>query len=575
MELTRREMLKLSLLGSAALFLPLERVARTRSASDRLPESMLPTPFEVSFEVPPLARLADRDETTDYYEITMTNNRVPIIPGLPPTEVWGYNGISPGPTIVAQRGRNTVVRQINDIQSPDHLHTSVHLHGNASLPQYDGYANDTTRPGEFKDYHYPNKQNARTLWYHDHGVHVTAQNAYMGLAAMYLTHDPHEMGLPIPHGRYDVPLVIRDGLFARDGSLIFDRDERGSLFGDVILVNGKPWPSMKVERRKYRFRVLNGSISRSYGLGLSTGEPITVIGTDGGLMPQPVEADSMRLGMAERYEIVIDFEKYKVGQKVVLQNRDLKNIKNNREDKFTDQIMMFEIVSDATDTSNNEIPEVLLPVGHGGHDPMALQETQSSHTKRFEFKRHKGNWVINGKTWRDIEATDFAFVEEKCTTDEIEIWEFENKSGGWFHPIHVHLVDFKILDRNGKPPLPYEVGPKDVAYVGEGELVRVIAKFGPQKGKYMMHCHNLVHEDHDMMSQFQVGDDGPAWDSDPAKPISQMGPLKPHPSETTISEQTASKGTVPGPRGPTVPKPQPRPKSRFGRRRRKAPHAGR
>jgi spore coat protein A len=107
--------------------------------------------------------------------------------------------------------------------------------------------------------------------------------------------------------------------------------------------------------------------------------------------------------------------------------------------------------------------------------------------------------------------------------DDVEIWTFDNRSGGWFHPIHVHLTDFKILDRNGQPPLPYEVGPKDVAYAGEGEVVRVIAKFGPRRGKYMMHCHNVIHEDHDMMTNFEVGTGGPdPVTAAPPKPVSQL-----------------------------------------------------
>ncbi len=144
-----------------------------------------------------------------------------------------------------------------------------------------------TRPGEFKDYRWPNKQDARTLWYHDHGVHGTVLNAYMGCAAFYITHDERELsltdpaddtykdaGTAIPGDPYDVPLVLRDAIFGTDGSLVFDDQGHSSLFGDVILVNGSPWPVMEVERRKYRFRILNGSISRGFDLALSPGDRI-------------------------------------------------------------------------------------------------------------------------------------------------------------------------------------------------------------------------------------------------------------------------------------------------------------
>jgi spore coat protein A, manganese oxidase len=151
---------------------------------------------------------------------------------------------------------------------------------------------------------------------------------------------------------------------------------------------------------------------------------------------------------------------------------------------------------------------------------MKLQESQAAGVHSLELGRSGGEWVINDRTW------DPGRVDERCEQDEIDVWELENKSGGWFHPLHIHLVDFRILDRNGQPPFPWERGPKDTAYIGENEKVRVLGQFGPHKGKYMVHCHNLVHEDHDMMTQFEVGTGGPdPVETDPAKPISKMKPL--------------------------------------------------
>jgi FtsP/CotA-like multicopper oxidase with cupredoxin domain len=135
-------------------------------------------------------------------------------------------------------------------------------------------------------------------------------------------------------------------------------------------------------------------------------------------------------------------------------------------------------------------------------------------------------WVINGQTWDDIIASGFKTVLGNPGLGDTEIWDIENNSGGWFHPVHIHLVDFKILNRNGKPAFAYEQGPKDVVYVGENEKVRLIMKFGDKSpgapvknvGKYMVHCHNLVHEDHDMMHQFSVGLAAGATDlNDPIK----------------------------------------------------------
>jgi spore coat protein A, manganese oxidase len=510
-------MLKLSLLGSAAMVLPFERRALTSSGSSglRLPESKLPRPYTAAFAVPPVLQPVRRDETTDYYRLTQQQASVEILPGYR-TPIFGYNGITPGPTIVAQRGRQAVVQQINGL--PD-THpalgytpwTSTHLHGSCSLPEYDGYASDVTQPGQWKNYVYPNIQDARTLWYHDHGVHHTAENAYMGLAAMYILQDPLEQSLGLPQGPYDVPLILKDAMFATDGSLIYDDHSESGLYGDVNLVNGKPWPAMRVERRKYRFRVLNASISRSFQLSLSTGDPLTVIATDGGLMPAPQNVSSVKVGMAERYEIVIDFSKYKIGQQVLLRNT---SPKNNIDYTHTGKVMAFNVVAEAATTENNSVPSQLNP----NMEVMGLTASQAKAKRDLRFQRvddvlaatnpELPPWTINGTTWEDVIQSDYRKVVANPDYNDVEIWTLENKSGGWFHPVHIHLVDFKILDRNGRPPAAYEKGPKDVVYLGEGETVRVIMRFTNQRGRYMIHCHNLAHEDHDMMAQFEVGSGG-------------------------------------------------------------------
>ncbi len=175
--LSRRDLLKFGVAGSAALVLPLERTARTSLLiSDRLPASKLPRPFTTPFVIPPAARPVKVTDTADFYDITMKSFRAEVIPGYQ-TELWGYDGAVPGPTIHARRGRETVVRHSNRLPDahPDLRYkpwTSVHLHGSASLPQYDGYASDITNPGEYKDYRYPNSQDARTLWYPRRAPHV-------------------------------------------------------------------------------------------------------------------------------------------------------------------------------------------------------------------------------------------------------------------------------------------------------------------------------------------------------------------------------------------------------------------
>ncbi len=502
MGLTRREVLKLGMVGSAALALPIQRVVSAASGPSRLAESRLPRPFTVPFATPPVLAPVRTDATTDYYSITQRQATAQILPGVD-TPVWGYNGIAPGPTIDVQQGRRVVVRNANALP-PTHPvlgyvpTTSTHLHGSASLPQYDGYANDLTFPGQWKDYIYPNAQRARTLWYHDHAAHHTAPNVYMGLAALYRLRDPIEQSLPIPQGSYDVPLIIQDALFASDGALLFDDDDESDLMGDVILVNGRPWPVMRVEQRKYRFRILVASVSRSFRLALDSGDPMTVLATDGGLVPFPQPVTRLPVSMGERYEVVIDFAKYPIGRRVVMRNL---GVKNSVDFTNTDKVMAFDVVSAATSTANNAIPSSLDP----NNPVMALEPGQAGAKRTVRLDRRGGQWTINGKAWQDVIDSGFQLTVANPAFDAVEIWTIENHSGGWNHPFHPHLVDFKILDRNGKPPLPHERGSKDTVYVAENETVRILARFGPHRGRYMVHCHNLVHEDHDMMSQFEVG----------------------------------------------------------------------
>jgi FtsP/CotA-like multicopper oxidase with cupredoxin domain len=502
--LSRRDALKVSLLGAAAIALPFQGVLAAKSAS-RLASSKLPRPYTLPFSQPPVLGTSYTDATTDYYLLRQQAFVGRIIPGIQ-TPLFGYNGMVPGPTIKATKGRRTVVRQINELPAKHPSlgyvpWTSTHLHGMPSEPQYDGYAGDNSMPGQWKDYRYPNTCEARTLWYHDHGVHHTAENVYMGLAAQYHLTDEVESKLPIPKGAYDVALMLGDAAFAENGALLWSDNSHSGLYGDVILVNGVPWPNMQVEQRKYRFRVLNASVARGYRLRLSNGQPFQVIATDGGLMASPQTVSQITVGMAERYEIVIDFEKITAGQKIQLVND---GVKNATDYDHTGKVMQFEITGSASNKDNNIVPAVLA----APHPAMALTPAQSRATRRMRLERSNGLWTINGQTWKNVEDGDFSIVFANPNPGDVEIWEIENKSGGWFHPLHIHLVDFQVLTRNGGPPRPEERGPKDVVYIGENETVRLLMQFsrpdGPH-GRYMIHCHNLSHEDHDMMTQFQIG----------------------------------------------------------------------
>ncbi|QKJ18303.1 multicopper oxidase domain-containing protein [Microbacterium hominis] len=535
MTVTRREMMTLTALagvaaaGAAALTVPWGAPVAAGTPS-QLASKYFPKRFAATLPMQPvlMPTRTDVDEQgpVNYYDVSQVVANAKILPGGLLTPVLAYNGLVPGPRIDIDQGTRAVLRMRNRLTATHPVFgtpiaTSTHLHGSASLPEYDGYASDITLPGQMKDYHYPNFQVARTLWYHDHGVHYTAQNAYSGLAAQYHLHDAQERSL-LPQSEFDVALTICDMMFQADGSQLYEDRSHSGLYGDVILVNGTPWPVMKVKRRVYRFRILNSSISRSYRPQLSPSTPMHVVATDGGLMPKTQSVSNFRIGSAERYEVLIDFSQFKAGQRIEMRN--LSN-PNNRDYDFTGQIMAFDVVDDpftTDDPSALSIPGTLNP----GNEVMALTEKSGMIKRNIRVERDDvtNMWQLNEETWDDVVASDYTATLGDPTVNSTEVWEIENKSGGWFHPVHIHLIDFKILSRNGKAPFSYELGPKDVVYVGEGEKVRVLAKFGPHAGRYMVHCHNLVHEDHDMMHQFRVWPaDGSSYD--PHHPILAAPPV--------------------------------------------------
>jgi spore coat protein A len=522
---TRRDVLKIGAVGAVgALGLAAldtsGAIASSGSASKLAPKNT-PVPFRGVFvrppELTPFVTGHDADgQPFAQYALTEQLAPIQIVPGLS-TTVAAYNSIFPGPTIRASQGTRVEVRIRNNFPPKGLLFaqaidTSTHLHGSVSLPQYDGYANDITIPGFVKNYHYPNTQEACTLWYHDHRHLVTSQNVYSGLAAFYPLSDPYERE-QLPQGEFDVPLMISDALFNADGSLAFNLDDDKGLWGDIIMVNGVPWPTMRVKPQIYRFRVLIASISRSYRLTLSTGDPVYVVATDDGMMPVVQAVQSWRQGTAERYEILIDFSKYTVGQTVDLRN--LSN-KNNIDFANTGKVMRFEVVANSgTASTITSIPTTLdsgpaPDKARGGIPTMDLTPAMAVAKRSLRFERDGGEWTVNGVTWEQVEATGFTKLFANPQPFTVEQWTMTNSSGGWFHPVHIHLISAKIIARNtnGGKPFAWELGPKDVFYTGEGETVTALMQFATQpdgQGKYMIHCHNLVHEDHDMMVQFSAG----------------------------------------------------------------------
>ena len=513
--------------------------------SDRLGpcfnNSPLGPPFTQPLVIPPAIPPTRVDGGDDIYDIWESRGETEIVPGFR-TPIWGYNlaglpAITPGPTIQARKGRRVVINfenrlppnedptgviittEIDPRKHPFHdSSTSVHLHGINADHVADGYPDDEDghkhrkSPGEFLTHFYPNNEYQRpcTMWYHDHSVHVTSLHIYRGLAAFYLLSDEAEDALRLPgspladgprgYGFFDIPLAVKDVMITPEemdgrpaGTLVYNNCSHMGAFGDVMTVNGKQQPRLDVANRKYRFRVLDASDSRQYWFALRRAdrlngpdEAFTLIGTDQGLLAAPLPVHDFHAGPSERYEFVVDFSRYPIGTRLVLVNKLI-----DPDEKRLFQIMAFDVTRTEPDPSH--VPPVLRPAEHPA-------DVQPPARERFWlFDRSGGYWAINGKIW------DANRVDARPVVNTTEDWILQVDSGGWGHPVHLHLGRFRVIKVEGRAPRPGELeGFKDSIWVGPNQRVTVRHQFWNFTGRYVMHCHNGSHEDHDMMSQFEV-----------------------------------------------------------------------
>ncbi|MGI6685209.1 MAG: multicopper oxidase family protein [Bacillota bacterium] len=501
--------------------------------------------FVDALPIPPVARPSEswcdnRGQSKYLYNITMKQVRHRFHKMFPLTTIWGYNGTSPGPTIEVEKDTTVQVKWINNLPNKhllpvDHtLHgtmdtpdvrTVVHLHGANVEDHSDGHPDAWfTRNYEYvgptftrQVYEYTNHQPGATLWYHDHAVGITRLNVYAGLAGFYLIRDKLEERLNLPKGSYEIPLMIQDKLFNEDGSLFYPDNATppvekpipstpSFIFGNTIVVNGKLWPYLEVEPRKYRFRILNASNVRGYELRLSNGAKFHQIGTEQGLLQHSVKIDSCILEPAERIDLIIDFSKYK-GEEIILVNDAPPG------DSNVGIIMKFKVTLPLKYPDKSEIPEDLFPYHHV--NPALASKERTLHLD--ETTDHFGRvlHLLNGRMWHEP-ATEVAEL------DTIEIWHLVNHFD-FPHPIHVHLVNFEILGRKPftdadfdakgdyifkpetlTPPADYEKGLKDVVRTTPGEVTTIAMHFKEHVGDYVWHCHILEHEDNDMMRPLKV-----------------------------------------------------------------------
>jgi spore coat protein A len=353
-------------------------------------------------------------------------------------------------------------------------------------------------------YHYPNKQDAAMLWYHDHAMGVNRLNIYAGLFGAYVIRDEAEDSLNLPAGKFEIPLVISDRFFTPEGQLFYPVSDKPDapwvpeVFGDGILVNGKLSPYLDVRARKYRFRVLNGSNARFYHLSFENGAPLSQIGTDQGLLPAPVSLKALVIAPGERVDLIVDFSAHR-GERMILKS-----------DAFA--IMQFRVSADKVDDASS-LPTALRPVPK-------ISESQAVKTRLLSMDEYQNRvaepvlMLLNGTYWHQP-------ITEKPVLNTTEIWTLVNPTDD-AHPIHLHLVRFQLLDRRRfdifsytskrelkftgprVPPEPWELGWKDTVRAAPGMVTRIIARFEGYTGRYVWHCHILEHEDNEMMRPYEV-----------------------------------------------------------------------
>lgn len=456
-----------------------------------------------------------------YYRLAMQQIESKIHRDVKPTRMWGFAGSSPGPTLEIRTGQGALVEWANDLPNQhflpiDHsihgaeaskpdVRTVTHLHGAKAPAKSDGYPDDWFVPGKSVTYYYPNHQDAAALWYHDHALGITRLNMYAGLFGLYVVRDEVEDALNLPKGKYEVPLILYDRSFDRDGQLFYPTSGDpqspwvSEVFGDALLANGKLFPYLEVAPRKYRIRLLNAANARFFHLALSNGQEFHQIGTDLGLLPAPVSLKTLLIAPAERADLILDFSGH-AGEKILLTN-----------DAFT--VMQFRVSKTTAGGDANSLPSALRPVPRIPEDA-AVKNRILTLGEKDELTGMAKMMLLNNAHWNMP-------VTENPALNSVEIWNLLNFTDD-SHPIHLHLVRFQILDRRsfepeayyhgGKiqfigapvPPAANEAGWKDTVQVHPGMVTRIIARFEGFPGRYVWHCHILEHEDNEMMRPYDV-----------------------------------------------------------------------
>ena len=495
-----------------------------------------------------------------FYELNMNEVQLKLHPDYSPTTVWGFDGLVPGPLFRVKYGEPVLVRFHNNLPSvkiPQPFgiaEMTTHLHNAHTPSESDGNPvnffnsiNDPNpiNPHGFKDQHYPNclagytKLNQNTLalnphadnlagdptealsslWYHDHHLDFTAQNVYHGMFGCYNLFDDKDTGdettgLRLPSGKYDVPIFFNDFVFDQHCQQVFDLFDLDGILGDRFCANGVIQPFLDVDKRRYRFRLYNPGPSRWWEFALFDGTnylPFWQIGSDGNLLPQAIQVSSVRIAVAERVDIIVDFSKIKASRLYIVNRLEQVNGRGPTGNILTPGTPVVQINVGNSVPDYSVDPSVYAPGGKTMRtlpDPdfnALLALAAKAPTRSWRFERGNGGWMVNGKFF------DENIVDAPIPIANEETWIIQNPGGAWRHPVHIHFEEHRTLSRNGvlvKPNVQnnasVDYARKDVIELNTNEEVRIFMRFRDMKGRYVMHCHNVVHEDHAMMIRWDI-----------------------------------------------------------------------
>ena len=474
------------------------------------------------------------------------------------SKVWTYVDLNPNEQgefatgvlrLKAHYGKPVLMRMYNGLPKAGRdtkgfgiSQISPHLHNAHNPPESDGGPLRFWDSGQWYDFWYPNiragfasthkdgtyrggkwcpgdwQETQSTLWFHDHRFDFTAQNVYKGMASFYtlfsddidLDTGDENTGLRLPSGDYDIPLLFSDKMFDQSGEMFFDTFNLEGIIGDQQTVNFKIKPYLEVKRRKYRFRFLDAGPSRFIELSLTNDStkkliPFTRIANCGNLLPKAQIVSSIRLGVAERADVVVDFSLYPKGTVIYLENRLEQTEGKGPTGKIlpssSNTQLLKIIVGDAADDYSAPMAtlqtQVMVPMPNRAANPVVKKRS-------FSFDTKQGAWTVNGEFFSPSKISAYPVAG---TAEE---WTFKS-GGGWSHPIHTHHEEFQVISRDGKAPALDDMSRKDVVRIGRSSqgtsntsTLTVYMQFRDWYGDYPLHCHNVIHEDHGMMARWKI-----------------------------------------------------------------------